>query len=701
MIRPIKKSGGTAHVLISRNCVNDCIFCATASKREAGKYLSHEEVIRFIRRCAEKGIDHLVFSGIAEPTLDPHFEEYLSLAHTLKFRTTTLFTNGYGLTRQKAQGWRGQGLNQVLISMHGIKKGHDLNVQRKGSFAEAMRALKIYSAVGYNVNINTCLTKNNIHEIAGLRRLISPYPVKSHTLSFPEWNGAMQGYEKQLLSYEAVAKAADGLIPADSKNLTFENIPYCLVKNRIREMDRLEPIQYLDGNGEKIVVPNKNKEYPKECLEGRCVLCAICPGFERDYIKIRGWGEIKSIVNLFLKSPQSKDASLCAHCPQRPAGHHHADRHNTTQPLNQPQQKRLTVIMKPTSRCNGRCLYCASYKEHTPPDMTQKGMAKINDALLSYVQHKGINHLHFIWHGGEPLLMDRGFYHKALLYPWASHHITTSHGVQTNLLCLDKNWISFLKKHHFNVGSSVDPVGTARDINKKTPHYPLWMEKFILACNNNLDVGIVFTVTAEHLDQVVPIYTFFKNMQQISKKRTGIKINPVYHSGRASRSRAASLLVKPRDYGLFLAALFKIWDKDERPFPISPFNEWLGLSRPACESSSSCHEQYIAVDAKGDVYHCGRFLDQGALLGNLFKGPIHSILNNSTFKIKLSARHDALLKNKCRGCRLWPYCHGGCPYFADIYTGDLTKASPQCETIRVFFKKTHLCHQPIKRRNHK
>ena len=67
----------SAHVLISKKCVNDCVFCATSDKRENLLFVEKDDMVAYMKRMSAAGISDLIFSGVAEPTLDENFEFYL------------------------------------------------------------------------------------------------------------------------------------------------------------------------------------------------------------------------------------------------------------------------------------------------------------------------------------------------------------------------------------------------------------------------------------------------------------------------------------------------------------------------------------------------------------------------------------------------------------------------------------------------
>ena len=207
-----------------------------------------------------------MLSGLGEPTLDPNFERYLACASDLGFASITLFTNGFGVTQQRAHTWKSMGLSAVLLSLHGMESGHDHNVRRPGAFAEAARALQIYTDADYSVSVNTCLTRFSLDEIPALRGFLAPYRVKAHTLAFPEWSGATIANPDLQITYDDVIERAETMIPVDDGITMFDNVPYCLVKRPIRELRGIEPVEYLDGHGPLQLIPHEGKQFPHALL---------------------------------------------------------------------------------------------------------------------------------------------------------------------------------------------------------------------------------------------------------------------------------------------------------------------------------------------------------------------------------------------------------------------------------------------------
>lgn len=677
----------TAHVLISRYCVNNCIFCAVAGKRKAREFPEKRDIINFMKECSGSGISNLIFSGLGEPTLDAHFEGYLKIANELGFQKICLFTNGYALSEEKAAKWKLSGLSAILLSLHGMENGHDRNTQRAGSFREAVRALEIYSQLNFSVSVNTCLTRHNLNEIKELKQYLSGYRIDTHTLSFPEWTGNTKHYTDDLVNYEDIyANLSSAFEPGD-EIIVFDNIPYCFVNRDIREMKGLSPVRYLDGKGEIEFIPNARNLYPEICRESKCPFFASCPGFDKDYLVARGWGGIRKTVYTFLANFTSNDTatnseyekSLSAGSPVMPQ--------EKARDFEYIHKGSICFIVKPTNQCNGCCDYCSSGRMDAYSDMTEDMLEKMYDELFRYSSESELMSVSMLWHGGEPLLMGKTFFRKAWGKTSEAKFPKIRHLMQTNLLSLDPEWIEMFENHQVNVSTSVDPQGSARKCKDGNPQYPDWIKKFSLICKSNVKLGIVFTVTAKDVDRVEDLYCFFKNVQYLASREIGVKFNPVYELNGKHAQKVTKHGLQPSDYGLFLIRLWNLWDKEGRLFPISPFLEWETKGQLPCEFSGECQDHFLSIDGDGNIYHCGRFVDIGLTLGNIRQSALSTIITENQWRRQLYERNSVLLSGHCGSCDLWEYCRGGCPFLAYQYFADALTKSPLCGALKTFFGK--------------
>ncbi len=610
--RQTRQPAKSAHALISRRCVNDCVFCAVAEKRRGRMFPDPEEIFAFIDESAAAGTTEFVFSGLGEPTLDEHFEEYLEHAAGRGFRHLCLFTNCYDLSREKAERWYGHGLDTVLVSVHGLEPGHDRNVGRHGSYREAIAGVEIFTTVGYRVSVNTCLTRYNLGEIEGLIEELARYPLRAHSLSFPEWSGNALRDHEPLATYEEVTRMALDLPAFDSiqQRTYFENIPYCLVRRPTLELHKRNPTYLLEGGGKKEFRPDTGRVFPERCRAVGCRLLPVCPGFEERYIRVRGWGSVPEMVDEFLDSGHSRSL-------QRKK---RSQRRSTNQETSETGPS-LCAILKPVAACNGACTYCSSHSEAdgTGAGRNTGGRMSVEDAvtgcrrLTGYARGQNLGTLTLLWHGGEPMLSGVDFYRRVLselagLSDGEQRELRIKNLMQTNLTLLDDEWIDLFRRYEVGLSSSVDPLlPDLRRYATGGPMFPDWIRNYTKAVKAGLSVGVVFTVSSAHRGMAQKLYRFVRNLGDVAGRPVNLRLNPLYPEGRASSGQARDLAADAELYGEFLVQFREEWVRDGRPFPAMPFIDLEKPGRRSCEFSRNCGGSFIGVGPDGRMARCGRY----------------------------------------------------------------------------------------------
>jgi len=192
------------------------------------------------------------------------------------------------------------------------------------------------------------------------------------------------------------------------------------------------------------------------------------------------------------------------------------------------------VVVKTTSRCNAGCGYCASHKPEEEASVLSLDLTRrVGRELLDHARARGARGVTFLWHGGEPLLLGKSFYADAWSTLCSTPGLAVQHLVQTNLLLLDREWADLLKRFGVHIGTSVDPFGRERIYEDGRPQYPDWLDRFMLASEHGLSVGVVFTVTAAYGHRAVEVYAFLRHLQSLSGKRMGARVNPAHAPGGA------------------------------------------------------------------------------------------------------------------------------------------------------------------------
>ncbi|MCP5104633.1 MAG: radical SAM protein [bacterium] len=369
----------------------------------------------------------------------------------------------------------------------------------------------------------------------------------------------------------------------------------------------------------------------------------------------------------------------------------------------------LTIILKPTGRCNAACRYCSAWepgKNGKTDTMSEETLEILFEKIDEWVGHsKQSKRVKLIWHGGEPTLMPLDFFYKAVRLREA---LEKSHGnrlhmennIQTNLLFLGNEKLAMLKallsrrngKNERNgkpstIGTSFDPLTGIR-LLKGGDYNREWEKSIALLKENDFPFGIVYVVhkkSIQHIDRVVD--TFLEKFPG-----TGIRFNPLYKEGKAANNSCDSLYITPVEWGNFLVLLYRIWERhDKKPSwqPLLEMEEFHSgkTSRLCCDYAGRCALTHLGIDSDGEVYSCGRGIDRKyKSYGNIHNNKISEILKSGQ-RMEMINRAVFLQNTHCKECKWWRYCHGGCPMDAAIANeNDIFKKSNFCTARHRFLK---------------
>ena len=121
--------------------------------------------------------------------------------------------------------------------------------------------------------------------------------------------------------------------------------------------------------------------------------------------------------------------------------------------------------------------------------------------------------------------------------------------------------------------------------------------------------------------------------------------------------------LSPEMYGRFLIELFELWDLDLRqgkqPY-IRQFENYVGMAAgyqpESCEQCGICSEQYV-VEADGSIYPCDFYVMDDWYMGNLNRDRLDAV---DAKRLEKSFIGRSAPSVKCRECRFFSLCRGGC-----------------------------------------
>lgn len=311
--------------------------------------------------------------------------------------------------------------------------------------------------------------------------------------------------------------------------------------------------------------------------------------------------------------------------------------------------RKITVIIKPTFQCNFRCQYC--YHADTNYQNGLMELATFEDFVKKTFPY--YDEISLIFHGGEPLLAGIDFYNAAFkIIDKYSKNKKLFFGLQTNGSLIDDKFISFFKKHDIKVSISFDGPGSLnslRDQTKKVTDVIMYCKK------KKLDINLLGVIHNSNINNQVDYYNFAK------ENRFNLKLNPIFKSGKAIDN--FEYLLDAETYITKLKEWFLLWKEDESPLRIDPlFNlTMMTLNGRGHECvQSGCLTHWICLDFDGSLYPCGRSYTKEYLLGNITSLlTLDDAFKSENFKNLLLSSLERRIKCK-ENCKYFNICLGGC-----------------------------------------
>ena len=353
----------------------------------------------------------------------------------------------------------------------------------------------------------------------------------------------------------------------------------------------------------------------------------------------------------------------------------------------------LSVLIKPASGlCNMRCRYCfyADVTEHRQIASYGIMNEETTDALLRRAFEFASGSAAFAFQGGEPTLAGADYYRHFLSAAerFNEKRIPVRYAMQTNGYDLSDELLAILKEHRFLVGVSLDGTGAIHDAARVDASGEGTFRRVTKNIARLRDAGIEYNiltvVTNRTAKEIATVYNFLRSRGY----RYVQFIRHVDGFGDAEEPSVWSLT--PERYLNFLKTAFGYYYDDilaGKYMSVREFDNFVmlaaGRQAECCGMNGVCPANLV-IEADGGAYPCDFYVLDEWKLGNVRETGIRELLESDTAKRFRARSHK--IDEKCRGCRWFRLCYGGCARYREPAGEDGLRLNKFCESYRAFFE---------------
>ncbi|WP_435600744.1 radical SAM protein [Streptomyces sp. C10-9-1] len=327
--------------------------------------------------------------------------------------------------------------------------------------------------------------------------------------------------------------------------------------------------------------------------------------------------------------------------------------------------RQVQFVTKVSKFCNLRCTYCYEFaeldrRERMSREQLHRMYVHLRDYYVGKDQEDGARtHLHIVWHGGEPLMIEPDYYWRTLEDQRAvfGDSLRVSNTVQTNLTLLDDERLRLLRDGFDNVGVSLDLFSglrvniAGRDQQAKVVSH---MERLR---SEGVPFGCITVLTRKNLGRVKDTFSFYE------RAGLGFRVLPLFEGAYADQHEAYDITVP--EIVSALNELADLWLCSDNPVQVSPLDHQLQIVLrhldPKAPRSYFNQREWlpvIVVNTPGDVYAYGDpYEDLQASLGNIFTTPLGELLSGPRFDASARAAETRMAAN-CLNCKYFGACSG-------------------------------------------
>lgn len=326
------------------------------------------------------------------------------------------------------------------------------------------------------------------------------------------------------------------------------------------------------------------------------------------------------------------------------------------------------MVLKIASRCNLNCSYCFMYNlgddsyKNQPKFMSEDTIDAVIEKAKLYIVKNKLTTFNFLFHGGEPLLMEKKRFKEMLQKLKAIEGVVNglkvSFSIQTNGVLLDEEWCMLLLENEVEIGISIDSTEESHDkyrVDHKGNGSYIAVKKaidLVKEITKRADVITVMDVD-ENPDKV------YKSLKSLNVDSVNFLIKDFTHANFPYKDA----LDYNQPYADFLIRLFDLWFDDKEKIDIPLFvgyiNVILGFAN--FDDINSNELKSLVIETNGEIEPidslkaCGQeFTKTNIIIKN---NELEEVFNSSLANLYFN--ESMKVCNQCNQCPIFEICLGG------------------------------------------
>ena len=339
----------------------------------------------------------------------------------------------------------------------------------------------------------------------------------------------------------------------------------------------------------------------------------------------------------------------------------------------------ICIIVKLTNSCDLACNYCGTAVPNTYRGKTYTELMRLDQiynlySILSRSQQ--ITNIDFLWHGGEPLLINLTTLDNIMNAQNVLSDKTITNSIQTNGTLITDAAAKLIKKHKIRVGVSLDGPKEIQDAQRpmrgnSRSSFDLTMKGIDILKKYDIPFGVLAVTTKKTLELGAKnLFEFF--VKNNITTFDFLPQEPILFDGK----QLTDYIYSSEEYSNFLINLFDTWYNYDDPKVSIIYYEaliktLLNKNSGICQiGKDTCVDTVFTFYSDDTLVICDKF-PRSDDDKNIMKITIKSIKSMddvfSSEEYKRGLIYQTKSNKHCGNCEWFSYCHGGCVYDRYMY----------------------------------